>query len=302
MRALGWNREEVERHHRRRPDEGRGERDERMAQETGLKPCSYYVVHYVPDLVRGEPLNIGVFLHSPSEGFLDCLFTNDFAGVRRIHPQADVVFLRELQPHFEQQIKEYEQNLESLLEGMRESYSNLIQLSEPRPCLLANPQVEIRALFERHVGPRAIAAPRRETRMRIRQQLTEVFRCHGLLDSRRFEKKIPAEPWTQKGDPFTFDFGYRPPEVGGKLNGHIKLIHALSLRDDPDVADLLGIKLRCVCEKEPAELTAVVEGLPPAGDETAAYSERVLKEHEIALQPLAGVEAYAESVRRELEM
>ncbi len=267
-----------------------------------MKPCSYYVVHYVPDLVRGEPLNIGVFLHSPSEGFLDCLFTNDFADVRRIHPQADVVFLRELQPHFEQQIKEHEQNLESLLEGMLESYSNLIQLSAPRTCLLGDPQAEIRNLFERYVGPRAIAAPRQGTRMRIKQEMTQAFRRLGLLDLKRFETRIPVEPWTQKGDPFTFDFGYRPLEVGGKPNGHIKLIHALSLRYDPDVADLLGIKLQRVREKDPAELTAVVEALPPVGDETAAYSERVLKEHKIALQPLAGVEVYAESVRRELAM
>jgi hypothetical protein len=37
-----------------------------MANET-LKQCSFLLVQYVPDLVRGEFLNIGLFLHCPEE-------------------------------------------------------------------------------------------------------------------------------------------------------------------------------------------------------------------------------------------
>ncbi|PYV11213.1 MAG: hypothetical protein DMG23_04995, partial [Acidobacteria bacterium] len=121
-----------------------------------------------------------------------------------------------------------------------------------------------------------------------------------VLDHRLFEKRIPARQWTGEGDPFTFDYGYRSPIAARKPNGHIKLVHALSLKRDPDVADLLGIKIRRVREKEPAELTAVVEALPSAADEVAFYSHRVLLDHEIAIQPLAAVDEFALSVRREL--
>src|SRR2546427_699396 len=174
-----------------------------MAPDTELKECSYFLVRYVPDLVRDESLNIGLLLHSPEEEYLDCLFT-------------------------------------------------------------------------------------------------DALKRHGVLDHRLFEKRIPARQWTGEGDPFTFDYGYRSLRAARKPNGHIKLIHALSLKRDPDVADLLGIKIRRVREKEPAELTAVVEALPSAADEVAFYSHRVLLEHEIAIQPLAAVDGLALSVRREL--
>ena len=36
-----------------------------MADVQQFKECSLYVVQYVPDVVRGEFLNSGVFLFSP---------------------------------------------------------------------------------------------------------------------------------------------------------------------------------------------------------------------------------------------
>ena len=115
------------------------------------------------------------------------------------------------------------------------------------------------------------------------------------------EKRIPAAQWTGAGDPFTFDFGYRPIELGGRPNGHIKLIHALSLRRDNDLAHVLAnLMVNYVQKREAAELTAIVEGLPQPGEETAIHSQRILADAEIALQPLSGLDDYAQSVRRQL--
>ena len=80
-----------------------------MAEESQPKRCSFFLIRYVPDVVRDEGLNIGVFLYSRQEEYLDCLFTDDFRRVRRFHPQADLALLRELQAHFEQEIKEREE-------------------------------------------------------------------------------------------------------------------------------------------------------------------------------------------------
>ena len=108
-----------------------------MAEETQLKPCSFFLVRYVPDIVRDEGLNIGLFLYSPEEDYLDCLFSDDFRRVRNFHPQADTDLLRELPNHFEQQIKERESSLADYIREMQESYSNLIQVTSPRSCLTA---------------------------------------------------------------------------------------------------------------------------------------------------------------------
>ncbi len=273
-----------------------------MAEETPFKQCSYFLVRYVPDVTREEFLNIGLFLYSPEENFLDCLFTDDFRRLRRFHAEADLELLRHLQGHFEDRIKEHETQLSDYIREMQDSYSNLIQVSEPRPCIASDPRNEMQELFARYVGVRASGSPPQDTRMRIKQALRSALDRAGVLKHPLFEKQIPAEPWTQKGDPFTFDFGYRPPQVERPPDGHVRLIHALSLKHDPDIADLLGMKIARVRAKEPAGLTAVVEGLPAPDDETAKYSYGVLEDHKIAIRPLAEVDEFARVIGRELSL
>jgi len=271
-----------------------------MTEESKLRECSYFLVRYVPDSAREEFLNIGVFLHSPGEEFLDCLFTDDMRRIKRFHPEADTQLLRELQSYFEQQIKEHETDLNGYTREMQESFSNLIQVTPPRPCLAAEPQAEIQELFARYVGARRAGPLAQDTRMRIKHRLTEALRRHGVLEHPRFEKRVPAGKWTHEGDPLCFDFGYRPWQVEGKPNGHIKLIHALSLSRDEETAHVLANTIGYVRKKEPAELTAVVEALPAATDQRGRYSERILLDAEIRLQPLAGIEPFVQSVRAEL--
>lgn len=290
-----------------------------MNEESKLKECSFYLVRYVPDIVRGEGLNIGLFLHSPEQEYLDCLFTDDFSRVRRLHPRADVKFLRELQSYFEQQIREHEGDLEGYVREMQHSYSNLIQLTEQCACLASDPSQEIQELFTRYVGARTAGPVQSDTRMRVKHALTKAFERAGLIKLKALERHIPAQQWTEKGDPFTFDFGYTPQvEAGmpaearladgqalakaGRRNGHIRLIHALSLKRDATLADLLALKIKRVREKEPADLTAVVEALPARGDKTADYSHKVLLDHQIAVEPLARLDAYVEHVRHELRV
>ena len=83
-----------------------------MSKDSQLKECAFFLVQYIPDLVRGEFMNIGLFLHCPKEEYLGCLFTDDFRRVKRFHPQADLEFLREIQQDFEQQIDEHGEDLQ----------------------------------------------------------------------------------------------------------------------------------------------------------------------------------------------
>jgi hypothetical protein len=88
--------------------------------------------------------------------------------------------------------------------------------------------------------------------------------------------------------------------AAGKPNGHLKLIHALSLHRDYDLASVLSLTMGYIRKKQPAELTAVVEALPARGDRTAAHSYRILRDADIALKPLAEVDVFATSIRMEL--
>lgn len=265
-----------------------------------MKACAYYVVRYAPFAEREECLNLGLLLHCPEEHFLDCLFTRDLRRIKGFHRQADLELLRELQGYFEQQIQQHEDNLQGFLDGMQQSLSHAIQLAPARPVLAAEPAAQLPQLFERLVGGRQAALPPADTRMRIKQRFVAALRRANVFDDPRFEKHVPAEPLTHTGDPFHFDFGYRPPMVTGRPNGHLKLVHALSLRRDYELASVLALTLGYVRARQPAELTAVVEGLPVRGDKTAAHSYRLLSDAAIALRPLAEADAFAASMRMEL--
>lgn len=264
------------------------------------KECSLYVVQYVPDIVRGEFLNIGVFLFSPQENYLGCLFTDDFRRVKRFHPQADLDFLRELQQDFEQQIDEHSDELESYLRWMEQSFSNMVQIAPVRACLLRDPASEIQDLFNRYVGARVGGPLPLDTRVRIKQRLRLAFVHAGLWGRHELERNIPAARWTQPNDPFTFDFGYRPAGAKGKPNGHMQFVHALSLERDVELAKVLAYTMDHVRRNEPAELAAVVERMAGKDDEAAAVSQNILTEAGISIQPLEYADLYAQSIRGEL--
>jgi len=271
-----------------------------MADKGSSKACWYYLMRYVPHAEREEFLNIGLLLHSPEDQFLDCLFTRDLRRVKRFHRQADLEFLRDLQRDFEQQIQQHEDNLQDFLEGMQQSLSHVIQLAPARPVLAAELPAQLQQLFERLVGQRPADFPAADTRMRIKQRLVQALRLARVFNDKRFEKRVPAEPLTHPGNPFHFDFGYRPPLAAGKPNGHLKLIHALSLHRDHELASVLSLTLGYVRGKQPAELTAIIEAWPVRGDKTAGHSYRILRDAEITMRPLTEVDAFAASIHKEL--
>jgi len=286
-----------------------------MSDQLKLKRCSFFLLRYMPDLGRDEAVNLGVFLHSPEEKYLGCVLTDDFRRVKRLHSQADLELLRALPQHFDEEIDRRGGDLEAYIREMRDSYSNLIQVSDPRPCLLADPQSEIQGLFARYVGTPSIGPGLEETRLRIKQRLTAALVRAGAWN--RIEKRIPAAQWTGQGDPFVFDYGYRlvPKAASHRVSplpgssphasssaSHIQLIHALSLQRDSTLATALVFTLNQVRKSQAVDLTTVVEARAEPGVPAALYTQSLLEESGIALQPLAGIDDFAQSVRRDLTL
>ncbi len=262
-----------------------------MAVADRLKPCSYYVVRYAPNVLRSEGLSIGVLVYCPEDTYLGCLFTDDFRRIRRVDPNADHRLIRELQHAFEEQIEEHEGDLEGYLRTLSESLSNAIRLEPPRACLLGDPQAEIEAVYARAVGHPLIRPSPQDTRLKIKQRLTAALMHAGIWE--RLEKRIPAARWTKPGDPFTFDYGYRP-------NGAIHFVHALSLRRDIQLAKTLVYTLNCVRRMDAATLTAVVEGAPEVDDASALAAQSILEDGGIGMRPVSELETLTDSIRREL--
>ena len=115
----------------------------------------------------------------------------------------------------------------------------------------------------------------------------------GILE--RLERRIPAARYTFPGDPLRFDFGYRP-------DGEMKLLHALSLQRDTDLAKALAYTMGLVRRREPATLTAVV-GSEPAEErgEVARAAAQILEGSDILIEPVSNISGVAASIRRELD-
>jgi hypothetical protein len=138
--------------------------------------------------------------------------------------------------------------------------------------------------------------------MRIKLQMTDCLRRYGVYEHRLFEKHIPASHWTDAGDPFLFDFGYKPPLQAGKPNGRVKLIHNLSLQRDEELAKALMWTFGRVLEKEGADLTVGHEDKPDPNDPQVRFSQSVLQHEHVRLVPVSRFDDYAQSIRAELLM
>ena len=267
-----------------------------------MNHCSYYLLRYVPNVATGQFVNVGVFLYWPRVQFLDCLFTDDFSDVRRLHPEADLDFLRELQSHFEQEIAEHEKDLAGYIRGIEESYSDLIQISEPHPCTIDDPQSALGRLLKTYVGRRAAGPPKLDTRMRIKRRLAEALKQRGLLDLEALQKDVPAAQWTGAGDTFTFDFSYRPFHPAGQLGPGLRLIHALSLLRNSELAEMLRSKFDKTLDKLPARLIVAHEDIADASNALVRSSQHALRGKRTLLVPLGSFQELALRVRQELGM
>ena len=230
-------------------------------------PCEFFLVRYVPDPVKGEFVNIGVILRevlreaasTRAAAETRVRFTRDWARVRCLDAEADLGLLEALESEIEARLQLGEKDPKPVLAQIEDSFSNSIQMTEPRACLAESLPAELDLLMEMYVAPRREKRVRTRTgRAAIAGQMRTQFERAGVWGLMR--KRIAASIYTQPGDPLRIDCGYRP-------NGVVKMFHAVSLDGDVEAAKVLAFsaaRLRAGVqrvEKAKLELTAVVEPL-----------------------------------------
>lgn len=264
----------------------------------GERPCEFYLLRYVPNVVRGEFINIGVLLYDPLENRLYPLrLLESFRRVRRLHPWADLDVLAGLEKQLESEAAPQGDALASTLDRLRQ-YSNILEFSEPKAVLTPDPDAELERLYETYVAepryPSRLAAAVERSRAWIRSQLNAALLRTGLWE--KLQRGVPVEEFTHRGDRFKFDFGYR-------RNGNLGFLQALVLEREVDRAKVLAytmerIATRLAAEKRSARCTAVVEG--PPENETAELCTRILTEQSISVVPVARLVDLTRDLRREL--
>jgi hypothetical protein len=267
-----------------------------------LKQCEFFLLRYVPDAVKNEFVNIGVVLSS-RDGATQFRMTRDWSRVRCVDPAADLEMLEAIETELRARLSQGDEARVAILKKLDDSFSNLLQISEIKPCLAEDPQAEIETLAKLY-----LQSERREkivrdagARTRIFNRMRSAFEHAGVWDDPRMWKKVPVGELAANGDPLKIDCGYRP-------NGIVRIFHAVSLETDINAAKVLAYSLpalqAAILEKEKAqtELTAIVEANLDNRDKQVAFALATLEHSSIKIAGIDKLPTLAERARKELNL
>ena len=279
--------------------------------------CEFFLVRYVPDTVKNEFINIGVVLREAGRPETARVrFTRDWSRVRCVDPEADTGMLEALENEVRERLSSGVIETASMMKSLEDSFSNMLQITEPKACLADSIPAEIEQLSRMYVESRKQREARRaSSRQAIATSIRRQFEAVGVWNVMR--KRILAATYTQPGDPLRIDCGYRP-------NGIIRMFHAVSLEGDLEAAKVLAFSAPQMAEgvarveNAALELTAIVEplrGLLGKNSEeilsTGAEQDRIeqyrfgvetMERNRIRVMTVADLPRIAERAREELRM
>jgi hypothetical protein len=279
--------------------------------------CEFFLVRYVPDAVKNEFVNIGIVLREAGRPeTAQVRFTRDWGRVRCVDPEADTGMLEALEYEVRERLSNGVIETASMMKALEESFSNLLQITEPKACLADSIPAEIEQLSRMYIESRKQREARRSSgRQAISTSIRRQFEAVGVWNAMR--KRIQAAMYTRPGDPLRIDCGYRP-------NGVIRMFHAVSLEGDLEAAKVLAFSAPQMAggvlqvEKATLELTAIVEplrGLLGKNSEeilaSGAEQDRVeqyrfgvetMERNQIRVMTVADLPRIAERAREELRM
>jgi len=194
--------------------------------------CGYRILRYTPNLVRDEWINIGVLVFDPKSGERRLRLIEEqeeYARVRRLHPEADERLLRALRDDLEDRFESAGStqgpapnggrsgSLQELLRKWDDTLSNALQLAPQKGVIASDLDAELERLYGDHVSPPRIpsrvGAP--GSRAQMRSYCSQVFRHAHLWD--KIQKSVRAAEFTFPGDPMRIDYSYRRNGTRGFL-------------------------------------------------------------------------------------
>jgi hypothetical protein len=272
--------------------------------------CEFFVIRYVPDVVKGEFVNIGVLLREAGRGDGAVVrFTRDWGRVRCMDGNADIGLLEGLEGEIGarlQMVAGGAPGIKPLIEILEDTLANSVQITEVKACLAESLQAELEQLMKMYVEPlKAKTERKRAGRVAIAGAMRTEFERAGVWGLMR--KRIAASPYTRAGDPMKIDCGYR-------RNGMIRMFQAVSLEGDVEAAKGLAYSAPQLAEGvqrvEAArlELTAIVEPRRTVSDTEDEAMERyrfgveTMERQEIRVVTMSDLARVAETARMELQV
>ena len=246
-------------------------------------PCEFFLIRYVPDVVKGEFVNIGVLLREAGAGAnvrAQVKFTQDWSRVRCMDAEADIGLLEALEQEIAARLRmgASPRDPKTVMEVLEDTLSNSLQITEAKATLAENLATEMELLLRLYVEP--IKVPRvrvKSGRATIATAMRTEFEKVGAWALMR--KRIAASMYTRPGDSLKIDCGYRALSGNPTAGGVVRMFQAVSLEGDVEAAKVLAYSAPQLyegvgrVEGAKLELTAVVESLRSVGSVNDASDE-----------------------------
>ncbi len=277
-----------------------------------FRQCHFFLLRYVPDVVKGEFVNLGVVLLEEGEnGFTDVRFLRDWRRLRGLDPEADIELLESYEAELRRLLQSRVPEIinyrgpmsrrDWLLAQIRDSFSGALEITPMTAVLTESPQAELGKLAQMYLESERHAQRVQSGRRVIYAAMRDAFELAGVWQSPALRKDIAVAQYTRQGDPLKIDCGYRP-------NGVLHLFHAVSLATDVNSAKVLAFSysemrdgLHTV-ENAMSDLTAITEDELDPHDEAVAFALATLHNSNIAIAKVSDMPQIAERARLELKL
>jgi hypothetical protein len=274
-------------------------------------------LRYVPDVVKGEFVNVGVVLletGGDEAAFTDVRFTRDWRRARCVDPDVDVALFEALERELRNRLQSRTPEVinykgpmsrrEWLLNQIETGWSGTLQMTSATAVLTDSPEAELGLLARAYLesAPRERGERVVRGRQAIQQAMRAAFEEAGMWAL--MQKDIAAAEFTRPGDPFKVDCGYQP-------NGMLHLIHAFSLAEQTPAVQVNGARVLVssysdmregIIQKRHVEsdFTAIIEDGLDVSDVAVAFALETLQQGGIQVSRVAELPMIAERVRVEM--
>jgi hypothetical protein len=276
--------------------------------------CEFFLIRYVPDVVKGEFANIGVLLREAGRDDSAVVrFTRDWGRVKCLDADADIGLLEGLEAEIAARLRMGATDTKPVMQVLEDTLSNSVQMTEVRASLAESMPAELEQLMRMYVEPLKVKQERKRTgRAAIAGSMRTEFERTGVWGLMR--KRIAASLYTRAGDPMKIDCGYRTDFQTAAAGGVVRMFQAVSLEGDVEGAKGLAYSAPQLMEGVQRvegvalELTAVVEPLRAVSEledeamERYRFGVEAMERQAIRVVTLGDLARVAETARMELRV
>lgn len=254
---------------------------------------SYVIARFVPDMVKNEPINVGVLLQSDNKKIEGKFIENFRTLAMRYHD----VNVKALQGIFDSFRGSHEVNNYDHLEKLSTDFQYQLLFTRPTAIVAGTPQQAMEKLYEKFISV--------EPKKRIKKSLTRIqlrSLVRTQIEEKKFERKwfIPKHIVKGPKDHFEFDFAFK----NGKVSD---LLHTISFEGNAKNALILAKALALTVEyvmRDNAELSCAALIHPPLDDEKERdfYEPAIgyLKDQQCAIKTEEEIPQYITQIRKKL--